>query len=127
MQEWQSTKQGVPLDEFKAQLYRLTSHEYAKKSWQTQFQETALGNETNQINRFIKNYLEKTYNIVRQQRYERDLDKQTHAKSWETKKNIDKDTQQIMDRSSLHQYFSKIELDNDAVSYTHLTLPTNCT
>ena len=134
MQEWQSTKQGVPLDEFKAQLYRLTSHEYAKKSWQTQFQETALGNlsyqefmtmtepiveneedlsgkgleelkrisrrfkasalqnneqlakqylgrrvrlrswqtayETNQINRFIKNYLEKTYNIVRQQRYE---------------------------------------------------------
>lgn len=113
MQEWQSTKQGVPLDEFKAQLYRLTSHEYAKKSWQTQFQETALGNETNQINRFIKNYLEKTYNIVRQQRYERDLDKQTHAKSWETKKNIDKDTQQIMDRSSLHQYFSKIELDND--------------
>lgn len=107
MQEWQSTKQGVPLDEFKAQLYRLTSHEYAKKSWQTQFQET------NQINRFIKNYLEKTYNIVRQQRYERDLDKQTHAKSWETKKNIDKDTQQIMDRSSLHQYFSKIELDND--------------
>lgn len=177
MQEWQSTKQEVPLDEFKAQLYRLTSHKYAKKSWQTQFQETALGNlsyqefmtmtepiveneedllgkgpeklkrisrrfkasalqnneqlakqylgrrvrfrswqtayEANQINRFIKNYLEKTYNIVRQQRYERDLDKQTHAKSWETKKNIDKATQQIMDRSSLHQYFSKIELDND--------------
>ena len=50
---------------------------------------------------------------MRQQRYERDLDKQTHAKSWETKKNIDKATQQIMDRSSLHQYFSKIELDND--------------
>ncbi|MCC4378826.1 hypothetical protein LMB40_03715 [Limosilactobacillus reuteri] len=177
MQEWQSTKQEVPLDEFKAQLYRLTSHKYAKKIWQTQFQETALGNlsyqefmamtepiveneedllgkgpeelkrisrrfkasalqnneqlakqylgrrvrfrswqtayEANQINRFIKNYLEKTYNIVRQQRYERDLDKQTHAKSWETKKNIDKATQQIMDRSSLHQYFSKIELDND--------------
>ncbi|MRN07704.1 MULTISPECIES: hypothetical protein [Lactobacillaceae] len=177
MQEWQSTKQEVPLEEFKAQLYRLTSHKYAKKSWQTQFQETALGNlsyqefmtmtepiveneedllgkgpeelkrisrcfkasalqnneqlakhylgrrvrfrswqtayEANQINRFIKNYLEKTYNIVRQQRYERDLDKQTHAKSWETKKNIDKATQQIMDRSSLHQYFSKIELDND--------------
>ncbi|MCC4394860.1 hypothetical protein LMC00_02690 [Limosilactobacillus reuteri] len=177
MQEWQSTKQEVPLDEFKAQLYRLTSHKYAKKSWQTRFQETALGNlsyqefmtmtepiienaenlsgkdlerlkmisrhfkssalqnnnelmkqylghrislstwqaayEKNQINRFIKNYLERTYNIVRQQRYEKDLDKQTHAKSWETKKNIDKATQQIMDRSSLHQYFSKIELDND--------------
>lgn len=177
MKEWKSAHREVSLDEFKAQLYRLTSHKYAKKSWQTRFQETALGNlsyqefmtmtepiienaenlsgkelerlkiisrhfkssalqnnnelmkqylghrislstwqaayEKNQINCFIKNYLERTYNIVRQQRYEKDLDKQTHAKSWETKKNIDKATQQIMDRSSLHQYFSKIELDND--------------
>ncbi|MBB1063200.1 hypothetical protein [Limosilactobacillus fastidiosus] len=62
---------------------------------------------------FVNKYLQNTYNIVRQQRYEHELGKEVHAKSWEPKKNINKETQQIMDKTVLHQYFNKIELDND--------------
>lgn len=62
---------------------------------------------------YLNDYLEQTFNIVRQQRYNQDRDKQTRAKAWETKKNINKETQQVMDNSPLAKTFSKLEIDND--------------
>lgn len=62
---------------------------------------------------FINNYLQNTYNIIRQQRYEHSLNEQSHAKAWETKKNINKETQHIMKMTPLHKYFEGIELDSD--------------
>ena len=62
---------------------------------------------------YLNDYLQQTFNIVRQQRYNQDRDKQTRAKAWETKKNISKETQQVMDNSSLAKTFSKLEIDND--------------
>lgn len=62
---------------------------------------------------FVNRYLQSTYNIIRQQRYEHDLSTKTHAKAWEEKKNINKATQQIMDKTVLNKYFDCIELDND--------------
>ena len=37
---------------------------------------------------FVNHYLQQTYNIVCQQKYEHNLEKEYHAKAWETKKNI---------------------------------------
>ena len=62
---------------------------------------------------FVNHYLQQTYNIVCQQKYEHNLEKESHAKAWETKKNINKATQQVMDRTTLHKFFKGIELDND--------------
>lgn len=41
---------------------------------------------SNQAINFLNDYLNDTYNVVIEQRYERDLDKQTHARAWEQKK-----------------------------------------
>lgn len=62
---------------------------------------------------FVNHYLQSTYNIVRQQSYEHEMNTQARASAWETKKNINKATQQVMDKTVLHQYFSGVELDND--------------
>ena len=62
---------------------------------------------------FIDKYLQNTYNIIRQQKYEHDLANTSYARSWETKKNINKETQHIMEMTPLHKHFEGIELDND--------------
>ena len=68
---------------------------------------------SNQAISFLNDYLNDTYNVVIEQRYERDLDKQTHARAWEQKKQINKETQAMMDQTQLKKYFSSVELDND--------------
>lgn len=65
------------------------------------------------LNDFCTKYLANTYNLVRQQRYLDDIDKQTHAKAWQTKKHINKATQAIMRQTQLNKTFSKVEIDND--------------
>ncbi|WP_295730272.1 hypothetical protein [uncultured Limosilactobacillus sp.] len=62
---------------------------------------------------FINQYLTTTYNIVQQQQYNASIEKETHAKSWEDKKHVNKATQKIMQSSSLNKFFSGLELDND--------------
>lgn len=61
----------------------------------------------------ISEYLEDTYNLTLQMQYEVDIEAQTHAKSWQTKKNINKATLDAMENSSLKQDFKDLELDND--------------
>lgn len=61
----------------------------------------------------ISEYLEDTYNLTLQMQYEVDIEAQTHAKSWQTKKNINKATLDAMKNSSLKQDFKDLELDND--------------
>lgn len=61
----------------------------------------------------ISDYLEDTYNLTLQMQYEVDIEAQTHAKSWQTKKNINKATLDAMEKSSLKQDFKDLELDND--------------
>ncbi|MFR0609244.1 hypothetical protein ACLUWI_02150 [Limosilactobacillus mucosae] len=68
---------------------------------------------SNQAISFLNDYLNDTYNVVIEQRYERDLDKQTHARAWEQKKQINKETRAMMDKTQLKQYFKDVELDND--------------
>ena len=48
----------------------------------------------------ISDYLEDTYNLTLQMQYEVDIEAQTHAKSWQTKKNINKATLDAMENSS---------------------------
>lgn len=67
----------------------------------------------NQIVNFVKDYMDNTYDIILQREYEQDIDKQTRASAWQTKKNINKETQEIMDTTSLKEHFKFIELDND--------------
>lgn len=67
----------------------------------------------NQLVDFVKNYMDNTYDIILQREYEKDIDKQTRASAWQTKKNINKETQEIMDTTSLKDHFKFIELDND--------------
>ncbi|MGN9009013.1 ArdC-like ssDNA-binding domain-containing protein, partial [Ligilactobacillus salivarius] len=61
----------------------------------------------------ISDYLEDTYNLTLQMQYEVDIEAQTHARSWQTKKNINKATLDAMEKSSLKQDFKDLELDND--------------
>ena len=68
---------------------------------------------SNLMSEFCSQYLANTYNLVRQQRYLDDIDKQTHAKAWQTKKHINKATQAIMQQTQLNKTFSKVEIDND--------------
>ena len=67
----------------------------------------------NKVIDFIENYIEDTYDIILQQQYESDLEKQTRASAWQTKKNINKETQDIMDSTTLGQQFGYVEIDND--------------
>lgn len=67
----------------------------------------------NKLIDFVENYIEDTYDIILQQQYESDLEKQTRASAWQTKKNINKETQDIMDSTTLGQQFGYVEIDND--------------
>lgn len=61
----------------------------------------------------IQKYIDYTYNIVRQQNYEAEIDKMTRASAWQTKKNINDETKSLMENTSLKDFFHYIELDND--------------
>ncbi|WP_321382954.1 hypothetical protein [uncultured Enterococcus sp.] len=62
---------------------------------------------------FVQNYIESTYDIILQREYEKDIEKQTRASAWQTKKNINKETQTLMETTSLKDHFGFVELDND--------------
>lgn len=61
---------------------------------------------------WLNKYLKDTYNLTLQVEYENDIDKETHAKSWQTKKNINKSTLEVMNNSNLNIPFESLELDN---------------
>lgn len=67
----------------------------------------------NQVIDFVERYIQNTYDIFLQQEYEKDIDKQTRASAWQTKKNINKETRKIMESTTLNKYFKFIEIDND--------------
>lgn len=67
----------------------------------------------NQVIDFVERYIQNTYDIFLQQEYEKDIDKQTRASAWQTKKNINKDTRKIMESTTLNKYFQFVEIDND--------------
>ncbi|MGM0322407.1 hypothetical protein IGI82_003607 [Enterococcus sp. AZ067] len=67
----------------------------------------------NQVIDFVEGYIQNTYDIFLQREYEKDIDKQTRASAWQTKKNINKDTREIMETTTLNQYFQFVEIDND--------------
>ncbi|MDB1688349.1 LPD1 domain-containing protein [Enterococcus casseliflavus] len=67
----------------------------------------------NQVIDFVEEYIQNTYDIFLQQEYEKDIDKQTRASAWQTKKNINKDTRKIMESTTLNKYFQFVEIDND--------------
>lgn len=61
---------------------------------------------------FIENYIQDTYDVFLQREYEKDIEKQVRASAWQTKKNINKETQELMDHTSLNDHFGFIEVDN---------------
>ncbi|HBI2075871.1 TPA: DUF3991 domain-containing protein [Enterococcus faecalis] len=67
----------------------------------------------NQVLTFVQKYIENTYNLILQAEYEKDIEKQTRASAWQTKKNINKETREMMEKTSLKNYFGFVELDND--------------
>ena len=67
----------------------------------------------NHVIDFVENYIQNTYDIFLQREYEKDIDKQTRASAWQTKKNINKETRKIMETTTLNKYFQFIEIDND--------------
>ncbi len=67
----------------------------------------------NQVIDFVERYIQNTYDIFLQQEYEKDIDKQTRASAWQTKKNINNDTRKIMESTTLNKYFQFVEIDND--------------
>jgi len=67
----------------------------------------------NELISFVEEYIQSAYDIFLQREYEKDIDKQTRASAWQTKKNINKDTRKIMESTSLNKYFQFVELDND--------------
>lgn len=62
---------------------------------------------------FVNDYLEDTYNISRQIQYTMENEKTSHAKTYQTKKNINKETQEIMQNSILNNQYAGLELDNE--------------
>ncbi|KAJ85626.1 LPD1 domain-containing protein [Enterococcus faecalis] len=67
----------------------------------------------NRVIDFVQEYIENTYNLILQAEYEKDIDKQTRASAWQTKKNINKETLEVMNTTSLNNYFGYVEIDND--------------
>ncbi|WP_338459487.1 LPD1 domain-containing protein (plasmid) [Enterococcus faecalis] len=67
----------------------------------------------NQVLTFVQSYIENTYNLILQTEYEKDIEKQTRASAWQTKKHINKETREVMEKTSLNNYFGFVELDND--------------
>lgn len=72
-----------------------------------------IARQQNQIIDFVENYMQTTYDIFLQREYEKDIDKQTRAAAWQTKKNINKEVQKVMESTSLNRYFDFVEIDND--------------
>lgn len=64
---------------------------------------------------WIQNYMDSTYNLTLQYKYEREHTLSSHAKFYQTKKNINQETQQEMLRlsNSWSKYVQKVEIDND--------------
>lgn len=62
---------------------------------------------------FIQNYIDETYDIFLQREYEKGIEKQVRASAWQTKKNINKETQELMESTSLNEHFGFVEVDND--------------
>lgn len=67
----------------------------------------------NRVIDFVQEYIENTYNLILQAEYEKDIEKQTRASAWQTKKNINKETLEIMETTTLKNSFGFVELDND--------------
>ncbi|ETA74532.1 hypothetical protein [Ligilactobacillus equi] len=67
----------------------------------------------NDIIRFCEQYTTLVYGAALQQRYESDLDKLTHARAWEDKKQVNLKTQNAAKNDRLNKYFTKLEFDND--------------
>lgn len=63
--------------------------------------------------KFISDYIDSVYDVSVQHEYENKLDKQFRANAFVTKANINKDTKEAMDNTSLNKYFRYVELDND--------------
>lgn len=62
---------------------------------------------------FIQDYIDKTYNIIRFEKYERDIDKLSKTPVFLQKKNINDATRRVMRTTQLNHYFASVELDND--------------
>lgn len=62
---------------------------------------------------YVEDYLRKTYNMVLMQEQESNLTGMTHARSWETKKNVNQETQHIAYTTPLNNEFNSVEIDND--------------
>ena len=67
----------------------------------------------NRVLQFIQDYLEDSYDLILQQEYEKSIDKMTRASAWQTKKQINQETKEIMQETTLNRYFGIVELDND--------------
>lgn len=65
-----------------------------------------------ELTEFIEGFIVRVYGASLQIQYERDIAKQTRAKAWITKKQINKATKQAMASSSLNKHFSNLEFDN---------------
>ncbi len=61
---------------------------------------------------FINTYIQDTYDVFLQREYEKDIEKQVRASAWQTKKHINKETQELMNHTSLNDHFGFIEVDN---------------
>ena len=60
----------------------------------------------------LDTYLNDTYDIVLQHENLRSVEKTSRAREWQTKKNINKATQEVMDNTKLLSHFRFVELDN---------------
>lgn len=78
-----------------------------------QYAPTPEANQYNFIREQILNYISNTYDMIRQQNYEAEIDKMTRATAWMTKKNINDETKSLMENTTLKDFFHYIELDND--------------
>lgn len=70
---------------------------------------------SNEAIHFTTQYLKKTYNLTLQNQYDLNQAKSSHAKYFQTKKNIDKSTLVEMNKLSteLSNHFKNVEIDND--------------
>lgn len=69
--------------------------------------------QNNQIGHLIGSYLDDTFGLVQQVNYDQQLNKSTHARAWEEKKNINKSTQNAMETTVLNKQFKHVEIDNE--------------
>lgn len=58
-------------------------------------------------------YLQDTFDMVQQVKYDAKVNGHSRATAWEEKKNINEATQQAMDTTKLNDHFKHVEIDND--------------